>query len=502
MNIKPLAIISLAVLPFFGCTSSDREDVYVDDADELQPVSFSTFISPDKTVTRAGDPSADLKTLRTNGFGVFAVNTGTSTYSDWRKANNPTTTENNESAPNENQASGNDPYDYSNYMFNQAVTWPKKEGSTTEPADDGSWSYSPIKYWPNPTITIKDGETKPQYVSFFAYSPYKKLTKYEPTTPGSSGNGTEGSGASTANGILGYAFSDDGDPLIAFNPVGSDVDLLWGTSGGTENGGYVDDAANVSNQGTNISPGTVAVNADIAKMKNGGTLKFNFKHALAKFNLTADTKVGDNLETVDPNSKVMIDYVVMVTKNQETNANVPTVMYLNLATGQFTSTQNGDSETSGDEELTHAIKATDKKDEALPTGITADASKTLNTELASVSENEIKKAAGGTGTTGTTPAKQRTRGNETGNEETSSEEAGSGNTSWDKLPSVTKVPKDIVDGGSNFMFIPDFSPDIEVYVKYHIYTKDSNYASTTGYVEVVQLSKAELEMGKLEQNKS
>lgn len=52
------------------------------------------------------------------------------------------------------------------------------------------------------------------------------------------------------------------------------------------------------------------------------------------------------------------------------------------------------------------------------------------------------------------------------------------------------------------MFIPEFTPDIDVYVKYHIYTKDPNYSITTGYVDVVQISKAELEMSKLQSGKA
>lgn len=417
-------------------------------------------------MTRAGDTgtgessgesseiSADLKTLRQNGFGVFAVNTGTTPYGDWRTANST--------------KAAADAHDYSNYMFNQAVQWPKKDAESTDPAETGSWSYSPIKYWPNPTFG-ENNAMKPQYVSFFAYSPYvSNLSKYN-------------SSNSSNPGILGYSYAANGDPLIAFNAVNTDVDLLFGAGGGTQNGSYCNDEAGTnSNTGKSYDSSPFTVNSDIAKMKNNGLLKFNFKHALSKVKITVDTHIGETAATVDKNSKVMIDYIILSMGNAESGENVPTVSFLDLATGQFAADASTGSE--GKNDIVNAVKTKGKTDEENPImeGLpTPDAKKDMNTNIGSVEDDVITAAAKADDSgSSTSPAKPHTRGE------------GDTGSSWDDLPSVTGTPQDIVEGGCNYMFFPTFTPKIEVYVKYHIYTKDPIYES--GYVDVVQISKAEL----------
>lgn len=484
MNAKSIIILGVCVMPFLGCTNSEKEDIFEEDADVQQPVSFSSFIQSDKTVhaakgvTRADgdettgtgttDVSADLKTLRSKGFGVFAVNTSTGTYQDWRTANS-----------NSKKADAKFIPDF-NFMKNQEVKW--TEG--TEGAN-GSWSYSPIKYWPNPTRG-QDKDDCRQNVSFFAYAPYQQsMHVYNPSS----------STTNSSKGILGYGYADNGDALIAYD-ISSGVDLLWGTSGGSDNGCYFENSSNTTNlgkaynnDGEDGTQGAVKVNADIAKMKTGGKLQFNFKHALSKFNITADTKVGSNTASVDDNSKVMIDYVVMAMENSDASENdkkILNVGYLNLATGTFQAIKNasGSGEASGTstDKLVNAVTAGGKA-ETLPDGITDDSPATLNTALATTSAEAIKTAAEGTGSS----AKMQTRGND--------EPA---TRAWSDLPSVTNEPKDVVQDGHGFMIIPDFTPKVTVYVKYHIYTKDPNYASLNGYVDVSQISKAEVTMNQLE----
>ena len=85
-----------------------------------------------RSATRAAGRE-DLSQLKTDGFGVFACHTGKHPYVSssisW------------------------------NFMWNQEVTH-----------DGSSWTYSPVKYWPNETT---DGAGD-EYVTFFAYAPYSR----------------------------------------------------------------------------------------------------------------------------------------------------------------------------------------------------------------------------------------------------------------------------------------------------------------------------------------
>lgn len=76
------------------------------------------------------DSNQDLQAL-TQGFGVFGSYTGRLTY------------ENTTVSP--------------DFMYNQQVKY-----------DNGLWTYSPVKYWPNNST---------DYVSFFAYAPYEATPK-------------------------------------------------------------------------------------------------------------------------------------------------------------------------------------------------------------------------------------------------------------------------------------------------------------------------------------
>lgn len=178
MEVRHLIILAWGVVALCGCSTSDTEEIAMERSTADVPVAFSTFLSSTKQETRAGGSesgtaetgsetnetgsgttetgtgatgtgtgstiSSDLKTLRSNGFGVFAVNTETTSYNDWRNANNPTTSGTG-NEPSTGETTSKSEYDYANYMFNQAVTWPKNSAGDA-PADDGQWSYSPIKY--------------------------------------------------------------------------------------------------------------------------------------------------------------------------------------------------------------------------------------------------------------------------------------------------------------------------------------------------------------------
>ena len=80
----------------------------------------------DEPMTRASGEINDDATLQALGFGVFGSYTGRLTY--------------------ENTTVSSD------FMYNQQVTF-----------SNGSWGYTPVKFWPN---------DERDYVSFFAYAPY------------------------------------------------------------------------------------------------------------------------------------------------------------------------------------------------------------------------------------------------------------------------------------------------------------------------------------------
>ena len=144
-----LFVAASATLLFAACTSESggpSSNISYDalkaaeKADVQTPITFGTF-TPKEAVTRVGiiDDEEDLATH--NGFGVFAYYTAGADYSVTAKPN---------------------------FMFNQQVVG--TSGATP------TWSYSPIKYWPNNTqrdgTTDYDISVNKDKLSFFAYAPY------------------------------------------------------------------------------------------------------------------------------------------------------------------------------------------------------------------------------------------------------------------------------------------------------------------------------------------
>ena len=164
---KSIILAAAAAIVLVGCT---KNETYVQVPD--QAVSFGAYSG--RTITKAG-PTDDmnLDALKTLGFGVFATYSGTDNYSE----------------------ATND------FMYNQLVNF------STE------WTYSPVKYWPNPT----NGQAADaQKVSFFAYAPYADP---EATAADNSYGITAFSiDGTTKHNMLSYTFSKD-------KP---NVDLMWG----------------------------------------------------------------------------------------------------------------------------------------------------------------------------------------------------------------------------------------------------------------------------------
>ena len=153
-------------------------------------------------------------------------------------------------------------------MYNTKVTGTAKEDGTT------SWTYSPLRYWPNETSTTDaDGKGATSegadHLTFFAYAPY-----VEATASTGAVSGTEpGITALTKN-------SDAGDPKVSYT-VASDpsksVDLLWGVSN-------TESWANVTGTPVTLTKGQPYLN--LIKPNTAQKVDFNFKHALSRLGLT------------------------------------------------------------------------------------------------------------------------------------------------------------------------------------------------------------------------
>lgn len=227
-----LAAVALLVLA--ACSSTD-ESVNDQTIAEPQPVGFDVYVN--QNTTRGGYSSGEISTttLQSEGFGVFAYYTDNVEYSG--------TT-------------------IPNFMYNQKVS-------------TSSWTYSPIKYWPNEygSNAASDDIDK---VSFFAYGPYVDVT---PSTGQLSGAGEDKN-----SGIIQLSRNTaSGDPIVkyAINGNGAGVDLVWGV------------------ESTSGKP-----HLDLTR--TSGTVNFTFKHALAKLSANVKTDIA-----VDAKTKVYVRSVTI-----------------------------------------------------------------------------------------------------------------------------------------------------------------------------------------------
>lgn len=329
-SIAMMAVVSLA-----SCSAnSDFDNTNTTDPNTKEsvqsPVEFGTYLAQSKN-TRAGEnatasasDASEMTTdeLKTKGFGVIVFYTESTEYTAGQNTTEP------------------------NFMYNTDVTG--KDG------DNGvvDWTYEPIKYWPNggqgdATKGDATPENKTQYLSFFAYAPYKNVDK----TTGSTGS-TPGITALSAN-------DSKSDPTVTYvlGATGAEADLLWGTAGsnGTTTSGVDQTGSDFSDKAQ--VKAKAKVNANLTKMKVGGKVQFNFKHALAKFGGTGagtDNKtsglmvvadIDNGTETtggsLDANTtkitvkSIKIESVPSDVKDTK-ESNIPTSGTFNLATGVWT----------------------------------------------------------------------------------------------------------------------------------------------------------------------
>lgn len=245
---KFLILAATAAVALVACNKQDAPQAPELNNGDQTPVTLGANIAR----TRAGAAGLmDLDLLK-QGFGVFGYYTGSNSYDD-------------QATP--------------NFMFNQKV---ENTGS--------AWTYAPIKYWPNQygSAAISDDVDK---VSFFAYAPYVNVT---PATGKVIPTGTETQDEAASYGIAGMIRnSSNGDPIIkyigSFDPTKS-IDLCWGVAAAADASAW-----NITNTGAAQTPAIAAGLAwkDVQRPASATEqkLKFTFKHALSKLNVTIDADV-------------------------------------------------------------------------------------------------------------------------------------------------------------------------------------------------------------------
>lgn len=357
---KKVLFLAAATAAIVSSCSQSAESVIEDNSNNIEtsqtPVNMSVYTA---SSTRAGNTGniTDVKSLaEKGGFGVFAYQTGGDNYENTAKK---------KFTP--------------DFMYNQVVT------GTVSGDDDNktvTWSYSPIKYWPNDNTTADDagatGENNKGKVSFFAYAPYA-----DPSA--TNANTTSGITAVSAN-------SAKSDPTVTYKLAtksSDNVDLLWGTaetntSAAKTNGTTVSGSAQ---NGKTLTDGKAAVNVDLTKMKTNGRILFVFKHALAKFGGNGGIKIRAAYdENNDGNTKITVKSITITTEGANTNG-FTTGGTLNLATGVWSNTTTSSdvtyTSTISGNNLADAIKepatVSTWDDLKNTTGVTTDAQDVFNT---------------------------------------------------------------------------------------------------------------------------
>lgn len=343
---QKLFVGSLALLAFMASCSSSNDDL-TGGAPSLNessvPITFGSYLGRTAT-SRAGATGVQTTaTLATNGFGLFAYYTDNSSYGT-------------SSTP--------------NFMYNTKVTGTTKEGTT-------SWSYTPLRYWPNETGTDgTNGATseKVDHLTFFAYAPY--VTPSNNKT-GAIDGATDGITALTGN----EATSDPKVTYVVAATPEKSVDLLWGVvpAGTTK-------WSNVTGTVIDIAEGKPYLN--LIKPNTTQKVNFNFRHALAKLGLKVvgafDAVTGG---TKDAATKITVASVTIEGKGFKKTA----VLNLNNTTANEplwedvtpAATDNNINLTVSGDNLNSKIKDSGKDEAQTADGVTETAQDLLNSDATS-----------------------------------------------------------------------------------------------------------------------
>lgn len=340
---KKVLFLAAATAAIVSSCSQSAESVIEDNDNNIEtsqtPVNMSVYTA---SSTRAGNTGniTDAQSLAAKGgFGVFAYQTGGTDYTAGQTTFPP------------------------DFMYNQQVTGTTTNGTT-------SWTYSPIKYWPNDNDDADNagakGLGKTGKVSFFAYAPY--------ANPGTN----ETSGITAVS-----AYDHPGDPTVTYKLTtdgSANVDLLWGTAG-NNNGKTVSGSAQA---GDKVANGKENVNVNLTKMKTNGKIQFNFKHALAKFGGNGGIKIKAEYDESDNNTKITVKSITITTDGANASG-FTTGGTLNLATGVWsnpTTSSDVTYSTTISDNLAAAIKepaTVEKWSDLTHTGVTTTAQDVFNT---------------------------------------------------------------------------------------------------------------------------
>lgn len=225
-----LILAAVAVLVLGACSKNDVRN-------DGTPISFGTYVGLSKATV--GPISIDSLKKSADGFGVYCYYTDNGNYVQGT------------STP--------------NFMLNQKVYNSNYASHSNGAA--ATWTYSPIKYWPNEYGTGANSDNTDK-LTFRAYAPY---------STGSTNSISNLPGESTATTTLTYTVSNS-DP----------VDLLW--------------ASNAVSNLTNLT-----------KQTTTGTVNFTFSHALSKISFSHQAVV----DAVDPTTSAL-DAATTITLNSVT----------------------------------------------------------------------------------------------------------------------------------------------------------------------------------------
>jgi len=268
----------MALLLMVSCTFNDATEPSTPGSSASVSVAFRPYIvSADTRATYPEGTSGngivgiiDNERLKETGFGVFAQHTGNYDWQTYTKTV---------------------PF---NFMWNQQVTWDA----------DLSWTYSPVKYWPNDNQPADNqgaqGSQPHSYLNFFAYAPYKEVA--DPAT-GFDVKNYDGDDAGT---------DPDHDGIVEVSANSANVDESY-----------------IYYRTSNVKPFDVdesvdllwASQQDLWKTKPSGEgyvdgqVHLTFRHALSKLNILTRAMIDRTEElthdayptTLDANTKVFIE---------------------------------------------------------------------------------------------------------------------------------------------------------------------------------------------------
>ena len=276
MTVKVWTLLITALLLVTGCSKSEVVTTYEQGAkqsaytpiseaakEEPIPVLFDIY-TPEYAETRTINNTSDLGNS-VSGFGVFAYYSNGSGLTDG--AYNSST-----SLP--------------NFMFNEQVT------GVADPLKISgySWTYDPIKYWPNEIKSDGNGATSDHIdkLSFFAYAPWIAVT----SQAAADADKIDGAKTEATNGIIAFSGNNyPGDPQITYSQPDNagDFDLLCSTSD----------------------------TKDLYKSNIGREVNFNFTPALARIGLVVTGQYdetsysGNNINTNKADTYIKVESVTI-----------------------------------------------------------------------------------------------------------------------------------------------------------------------------------------------